>query len=1200
MANGLLYLDTTTYNARQSPFEVSTGPDTLTILAGDKLTIAGSLDFSAATMVGVLDETNGGTGQSALATGDTLYASAANTFSKLGIGNAGDVLTVAGGVPTWQATGAVTLQGAYQGGNTITVTAAEGVPTISNAADATNTLSVARTFAGGGTGVDLSMGAATTGVGFNVLAAGSGDAAFINNTGTGSALTVQDGGVDVADITAAGAVTITPTSGQTATITTAGAGTLDFNSAAGITIDGVGVSIDNSNSSANFSNATNGAAQDLTIGLTGATNSSILLNSTGTGVDAIGLTTSAGGLVASVNGTLTADAASLDLDATTTSHFTVTGAAADATVSSVGGSVNMTASEAAADAINITASAGAGGITASSGTGGITETTTGTMDLNSGPFTLDGTTGSIDFTDTANVTVTGASKDLTVASTGGSVNVTATEAAADAINITASAGAGGITASSGTGGIAATTTGTMDLNSGPFTLDGSTGSLDFTDTTNVTVTGASKDLTLGATGGSINITATENAADALNIQATTGGVQINAAGLLNVDAGASADFDVTGSTTMTSTVATTIEAVGGNLTLDNQFATGKVILMTGTDTALTAVEIKNNSATVQVSVDGTGQADFTGNLDANNGLDVIGADLTVGAAVDLNVGANNAIIDGATGNIDSKGHVEADGSLGADGNLRIGAAGANKMTVNATTGDTYMAGNLTVDGDIISIGTTHMTVEDNIIELSVGYTTAVARPAGMIANYLPLATNDTLAANFVAGINAVSNPYVGTVGAATFGALVGHFIMFSGTTSGLNNGIFEVLSHAANVLTVRGVGLTATVDAGSRNQFIAQAAAGTVFEVTVSEVRAGTDGLWEEGSGNVTPLTYTDLATTASTTLQKAYENGNAVSLTNAEGNLAITTTAAGGGADLTVASAAGNFLATSTGTATMNLGAAANTVNFNGPETHTSNSTINLGSGQLTTAGNMDVSNGIDMTGGVGLTLSGAGTDLFAADSTAIKLGNTAVAPDATIGSDGTDMVTTMAATANCVVKTGDAAGAKSFIVADSGAVPQMTVTSDGDLTITGTATIPTGESLKVGDVFLNEYGSGISVKNTSLVPIVAGDTVKFNGSGAFEVTGTPGLTSMADIPVGVAAVNIGVGLWGNAYFEGPAVPVKDNSAGGLLAGGFAIFDAAGGVKNIAAGVAAGKELVYGGACSKIAGGMAYVALRIQKIAKV
>lgn len=46
--------------------------------------------------------TNGGTGQSTYATGDTLYASGANTLAKLSVGTSGQVLTVSGGVPTWQ------------------------------------------------------------------------------------------------------------------------------------------------------------------------------------------------------------------------------------------------------------------------------------------------------------------------------------------------------------------------------------------------------------------------------------------------------------------------------------------------------------------------------------------------------------------------------------------------------------------------------------------------------------------------------------------------------------------------------------------------------------------------------------------------------------------------------------------------------------------------------------------------------------------------------------------------------------------------------------------------------------------------------------------------------------------------------------------------------------------------------------------
>ena len=51
----------------------------------------------------------GGTAQTSYATGDTLYASASNTLSKLTIGSSGQVLTVSGGVPTWAAVPASSL-----------------------------------------------------------------------------------------------------------------------------------------------------------------------------------------------------------------------------------------------------------------------------------------------------------------------------------------------------------------------------------------------------------------------------------------------------------------------------------------------------------------------------------------------------------------------------------------------------------------------------------------------------------------------------------------------------------------------------------------------------------------------------------------------------------------------------------------------------------------------------------------------------------------------------------------------------------------------------------------------------------------------------------------------------------------------------------------------------------------------------------
>ena len=44
----------------------------------------------------------GGTGQTGYSTGDIIYADGANSLDRLGIGNAGEVLTVSGGLPSWQ------------------------------------------------------------------------------------------------------------------------------------------------------------------------------------------------------------------------------------------------------------------------------------------------------------------------------------------------------------------------------------------------------------------------------------------------------------------------------------------------------------------------------------------------------------------------------------------------------------------------------------------------------------------------------------------------------------------------------------------------------------------------------------------------------------------------------------------------------------------------------------------------------------------------------------------------------------------------------------------------------------------------------------------------------------------------------------------------------------------------------------------
>jgi hypothetical protein len=63
--------------------------------------VTASTSIPTSALTGVLGYANGGTGQSAVTTGDLLYGSATNTWSRLGIGSNGTILRVVSGVPAW-------------------------------------------------------------------------------------------------------------------------------------------------------------------------------------------------------------------------------------------------------------------------------------------------------------------------------------------------------------------------------------------------------------------------------------------------------------------------------------------------------------------------------------------------------------------------------------------------------------------------------------------------------------------------------------------------------------------------------------------------------------------------------------------------------------------------------------------------------------------------------------------------------------------------------------------------------------------------------------------------------------------------------------------------------------------------------------------------------------------------------------------
>jgi len=81
------------------PINQSGVTDSVTVanLTAGRAVSAASLSLTTTPLSGA----NGGTGQTAVTTGDLLYGSASNTWSRLGIGSTGQILRVVSGVPAW-------------------------------------------------------------------------------------------------------------------------------------------------------------------------------------------------------------------------------------------------------------------------------------------------------------------------------------------------------------------------------------------------------------------------------------------------------------------------------------------------------------------------------------------------------------------------------------------------------------------------------------------------------------------------------------------------------------------------------------------------------------------------------------------------------------------------------------------------------------------------------------------------------------------------------------------------------------------------------------------------------------------------------------------------------------------------------------------------------------------------------------------
>lgn len=224
----------------------------------------------------------------------------------------------------------------------------------------------------------------------------------------------------------------------------------------------------------------------------------------------------------------TVDALTISLDATTASNFTVTGAGADLTLSSVLGSVLVESTEDAALAIRLHANGGTsetiqihsdqgtgvGSVNVLSDVGGITLTATGLASADA--INLEAVAGGIDV-------------DAAL-----QINVTSSQAAADALRLLASAGG-------------------IDVDA---------------------VGSAGVDINILNTGGSVVISATESAVDSIVLNSTAGGVQILASG-------AAAGEDILVTATGSSVKITATEAAADAIVLTSSNAAGGIDITTG-------------------------------------------------------------------------------------------------------------------------------------------------------------------------------------------------------------------------------------------------------------------------------------------------------------------------------------------------------------------------------------------------------------------------------------------------------------------------------------------------------------------------------------------------------------------------------------------------------------------------------------------
>lgn len=387
----------------------------------------------------------------------------------------------------------------------------------------------------------------------------------------------------------------------------------------------------------------------------------------------------------------------------------------------------------------------------------------------------------------------------------------------------------------------------------------------------------------------------------------TSGITANTADAINI--GTTTDqIDFTGNATITSTNtnSVTVTASNASATLSTTGAAGNVVL-----SSVGNVDVDGGSitldATLGFSLDAVGAASNV-TADSNN---LTLETTTSGTLVVSSAGILD--MDGASAvTIDSPGGISVDAGASSNftaaGTLQLQAITAGDIDIDAVD-------DVTIDGDCIistvSVQDTGTIVQDSLFNyfqsgnliataaritdtyhtLNAEYALSTSVTGGTVVIRNASTTTGGNITDFVAGVDASSDASF-TPSAAT-GLIAGQLIMIVGADDCENNGIFEVETASGTspfTVTVSGMSNTKS-ERFSKFQFVAATGqTATAYVVTVCVMRCSTTGAWEVADGASVPLSYTELGTTAGSTLQAAYvasaPNTPSISVTSANGSL--------------------------------------------------------------------------------------------------------------------------------------------------------------------------------------------------------------------------------------------------------------------------------------------------------------------------